>query len=147
MDSQSPSLLEKLLLLLLLLFSLQVMSTSLQPHGLQRASLPVPHHLPEFTHIHVQKKSKTGTLLNGLHFHCYINHHKFYEFNSTFIISQFLWVMSPGTASVGVGCCSERTLPGHVPTCSSGSSSKLLQLIDRSLFLAFVERLLLSMGS
>ena len=127
-------------------FSCQVVSASLQPHGLQHTRLPVPHHLPEFAHIHVQKKSKAGTLLNGLPFHCCVNHHKCYEFNNTFITSQFLWVMSPGTASVGVGRCSERTPPVHVPTCSSGSSSKLLQIIDRIPFLAFVERLLLSKG-
>ena len=39
--------------LLLLLFSCQVMSDSLRPHGLQHARPPVPHHLPEFAQVHV----------------------------------------------------------------------------------------------
>ena len=38
--------------LLLLLFSCQVMSNSLQPHRLQ-PSLLVPHHRPEFAQVHV----------------------------------------------------------------------------------------------
>ena len=36
------------------LFSHQVVSDSLRPHGLQHTGFPVPHHLPQFaqTHIH-----------------------------------------------------------------------------------------------
>ena len=34
-------------------FSRSAMSDSLQPHGLQHASLPVHHQLPEFTQTHV----------------------------------------------------------------------------------------------
>ena len=37
----------------LLLFSCSVMSDSLQPHGLQQASLPCPSHLLEFAQTHV----------------------------------------------------------------------------------------------
>ena len=36
-----------------LLFSRPVMSDSLQPHGLQHAGLPVPHHLPKSAQAHV----------------------------------------------------------------------------------------------
>ena len=37
----------------LLLFSHQIVSSSLWPHGLQYGTLPVPHHLPEFVQVHV----------------------------------------------------------------------------------------------
>ena len=36
-------------------FSRSVVSDSLQPHGLQHASFPVCHHLPEFTQVHVHR--------------------------------------------------------------------------------------------
>ena len=36
-------------------FSHSVVSDSLRPHELQHASLPVHHHLPEFTQIHVPR--------------------------------------------------------------------------------------------
>ena len=38
---------------LLLLFSCSVVSDSLQPHGLQHARLPSPHHLLELAQTHV----------------------------------------------------------------------------------------------
>ena len=48
-----PSLSEEKVIVFYLQFSYSVMSDPLQPHGLQHASFPVHHQLPELTQTHV----------------------------------------------------------------------------------------------